>query len=54
MDLIFAMDSLSIGLVCGKDVNIIWKHGIRKIEEENYINKGRYSIIAWGWKEMKD
>ena len=40
--------------VFSKDVNIIWKHGIRKIEEENFINKGRYSIIAWGWKEMKD
>ena len=38
--------------VFSKDVNIIWKHGIRKIHQDNFIDKGRISIIAWGWKDM--
>ena len=39
--------------VFSKDVNIIWKHGIRQMSSENYKNEGRFSIIAWGWREMK-
>jgi len=33
----------------GKDVNIIWKHGIPQVSEKNYNDNGRISIIAWGW-----
>ncbi len=40
--------------VFSKDVNIIWKHGIRQMSEDNYSSQGRFSIIAWGWKEMND
>ena len=32
----------------GKDINIIWKHGIPQLPPENYSDKGRISIIAWG------
>lgn len=32
----------------GKDINIIWKHGIPQLAPENYSNKGRISLIAWG------
>ena len=35
-----------------KDVNIIWKHGIR--QEKNLVEEGRFSIIAWGWRQMVD
>ena len=41
----------SIYVFC-KDVNIIWKHGIRQMNEDDYIDKGRYSIIVWGWRKM--
>ena len=40
--------------VFSKDVNIIWKHGIRQMKDEDYVEEGRFSIIAWGWKEMID
>ena len=40
--------------VFSKDVNIIWKHGIRKMEQNKYMDKGRFSIIAWGWKDMME
>lgn len=40
--------------VFSKDVNIIWKHGIRQMKEDNYSSQGRFSIIAWGWREMSD
>ena len=45
------VDDGSIYVFC-KDVNVIWKHGITQMKQEDYINKGRYSIIAWGWREM--
>jgi hypothetical protein len=32
----------------GKDVNIIWKHGIPQIEKDKEFNEGRISIIVWG------
>ena len=33
----------------GKDVNIIWKHGIPQLPVDKVTDKGRISIIAWGW-----
>jgi len=33
----------------GKDVNINWRHGIPQIHPSNKSDKGRISIIAWGW-----
>lgn len=38
----------------GKDVNIIWKHGILQVPPEKQSNKGRISIIAWGWHEQPE
>lgn len=32
----------------GRDVNILWKHGINALSEENKDEKGRVSIILWG------
>jgi hypothetical protein len=32
-----------------KNVNIEWKHGIPKVKEEEFKDKGRISIIAWGY-----
>lgn len=32
-----------------KNVNIEWKHGIPKVKEEEFKDKGRISIIAWGF-----
>ena len=40
--------------VFSRDVNIIWKHGIRQMKPEHYTHQGRYSIIAWGWKKMEE
>jgi cold shock CspA family protein len=40
--------------VFSRDVNIIWKHGIRQMKSQEYVNQGRYSIIAWGWKKMME
>lgn len=40
--------------VFSRDVNIIWKHGIRQMKPEQYTHQGRYSIIAWGWKKMEE
>lgn len=40
--------------VFSKDVNIIWKHGIRQYNPDNYKDEGRFSIIAWGWRNMID
>lgn len=36
----------------GKDVNILWRHGIPQIPPEEYSDQGRISIIAWGWMEQ--
>lgn len=33
----------------GKDVNILWRHGILQVPPEQHSEKGRISIIAWGW-----
>ena len=33
----------------GKDVNIMWKHGIPAVHPDQYKDQGRISIIAWGW-----
>lgn len=40
--------------VFSRDVNIIWKHGIRQMKPEQFVQQGRYSIIAWGWKKMTE
>ena len=36
-----------------KDVNIEWRHGIPQIPPEQYSEKGRISIIAWGWVDQQ-
>ena len=36
-------------LLNSKNVNIEWKHGIPKVKEEEFMDKGRISIIAWGY-----
>ena len=38
----------------GKDVNIDWRHGIPQIPENKKHDKGRISIIAWGWVDQID
>lgn len=37
-----------------RDVNIVWKHGVRQIKESDYQAEGRFSIIAWGWRDMQE
>ena len=34
---------------CFIDVNIHWRHGIPQLALEKQIDKGRISVIAWGW-----
>ena len=38
----------------GRDVNIKWKHGIPQIPPDKQHNKGRISIIAWGYIKQLD
>ena len=33
----------------GRDVNIIWRHGILQVPPDQQREEGRISIIAWGW-----
>ena len=33
----------------GRDANILWKHGINALKEEEQDGKGRISIILWGF-----
>ena len=33
----------------GKDVNILWRHGIPQLPPDRQSDQGRLSIIAWGW-----
>lgn len=40
--------------VFNRDTNIIWRHGILQEKPEKYSDKGRISIIAWGWVNMID
>jgi hypothetical protein len=35
----------------GRDVNILWKHGVNALPEEDQDGKGRISIIVWGLAE---
>lgn len=37
----------------GSQVNIEWRHGIPPITEDKF-DKGRISVIIWGWVDMKD
>ena len=49
--------SLENGMTYGfsKDVNIQWRHGIPPLPKEMPKNeKGRISIIAWGWVKQVD
>ena len=41
----------------GRDVNIIWRHGIPQLppqKQPETAEKGRISIIAWGWIDMEE
>lgn len=38
----------------GKDVNLIWRHGIPQVHPNDFREEGRISIICWGWMEMFD
>jgi len=38
----------------GKDVNILWRHGIPQVHPNDFREEGRISIICWGWMEMFD
>jgi len=38
----------------GRDVNIIWRHGIPQLAPEFQSDDGRISIIAWGWIDMDE
>ena len=38
----------------GKDVNILWRHGILQVPPEQQTQEGRISIIAWGWVKQYD
>ena len=38
----------------GRDVNILWRHGIPQIPQDKYVDQGRIYIIAWGWNEQFD
>lgn len=33
----------------GKDVNVTWRHGVPAVHPRKFSNKGRISIVAWGW-----
>ena len=35
----------------GRDANVLWKHGINALKEEEQDGKGRISIILWGLAE---
>jgi hypothetical protein len=37
-----------------KDINIEWRHGIHPVsKEKEKEDRGRISIIAWGWTNQK-
>lgn len=38
----------------GKDVNILWRHGIPQLPPEKRSSQGRISIIVWGWMPMEE
>jgi len=38
----------------GRDVNILWRHGIPQVHPSDCGEEGRISIICWGWIEMFD
>jgi cold shock CspA family protein len=37
-----------------RDVNVMWKHGVRQMKDEDYKAEGRFSVIAWGWRDMTE
>ena len=38
----------------GRDVNILWRHGIPQVHPDKHSEEGRISIIAWGWIDMEE
>jgi len=38
----------------GRDVNILWRHGIPQLPPERQTKEGRISIIAWGSIQMEE
>jgi len=38
----------------GRDVNLLWRHGILQVPPDQHKNEGRISIIAWGWVPQFD
>lgn len=37
-----------------RDLNTLWRHGVPQLAPEKQENKGRISIIAWGWLEQRE
>ena len=37
-----------------RDTNVIWKHGILQVDPKKRVEKGRISIIAWGYAKQID
>lgn len=37
-----------------RDLNVEWRHGIPQLSSEKYRDKGRISIIAWGWVDIEE
>jgi hypothetical protein len=38
----------------GKDINIMWKHGVPQVPEVERTGQGRISLICWGKVNQKD
>ena len=39
--------------IFNRDININWRHGILPVDPSIVIEKGRISIIVWGWVDIK-
>ena len=37
-----------------RDINTLWKHGIKQIPPEKRTGKGRISVIVWGWADQEE
>ncbi|XP_023331836.1 uncharacterized protein LOC111703967 [Eurytemora carolleeae] len=38
--------------VFGRDINVLWRHGILQMPPEKAREEGRVSVIAWGWADQ--
>ena len=38
--------------VFGRDINVLWRHGILQMPPEKTREEGRISVIAWGWTDQ--